>query len=130
MGVIGRKNHPLGNKSSLMDLVQAEWISGGPTDGPGDIIHTSFSALGVVAPVPVMHCDSATSALEFVAETDLLSMLPRRLIEVSHFRSFVELIPVRERIAPATVHLLKRKDMMPTPASQALQAAIRLCAKI
>lgn len=32
-------------------------------------------------------------------------------------------------VAPAAVYLFRRKDLVPTPAAQALQAAIRLCAR-
>ncbi|GAB2906391.1 LysR substrate-binding domain-containing protein [Paralcaligenes ginsengisoli] len=130
MGVVARAGHPLCGIGSLSGLSRANWISCGPIDGPGDILEASFSALGIEAPVPMMHCDSAISALEFVAESDLLSMLPRRLLEVSHMRHSVDLIPVREPIAHATVHMFRRKDMVPTPAAQALQAALRLCAKV
>lgn len=129
MGVVARAGHPLRRVRSLAGLASAGWLRCGPMQGPGDILDASFSALGLAAPQPLMHCESAISALEFVAESDLLALLPRRLLEVSHMRHAVVLVPVREQIAPAAVHMFRRKDLLPTPAAQALQAAIRLCAR-
>jgi len=127
--VFARKGHPLAGSRSLLGLLGADWVSGDPCEGPGDVICRTFTAQGLPPPVPVMHCDSAVSALEFVAETDLLAMLPRRLIEVGRLRDALRLVPVQEPIAAAAVCLVYRRDAIPTPAARALMAAIRLCAK-
>lgn len=118
-----RPNHPQANASSLRELAQADWLSMAAPGIPGDIIRQSFLAAGLPAPVPVVHCGSHSVALDLIAASDMVGLLPPALLR-SHVAAgrLVELRLTKPLVA-LNVGLYTRAG---SPASPAAKAAAQI----
>jgi DNA-binding transcriptional LysR family regulator len=118
--------HPSGGARSLRTLRDKDWVIAGPLTGPGAIIERTFLAHGFEAPQCVIHCASAIVATEVIAHSDMLTMIPLRLVEQSRVHRQIRVVRVRESLPRADISLILRERSILTPAAQALVSAIRL----
>lgn len=79
LAVAMRKDHAKARAKNLGELATCTWIASGPSTGLG--LPEMFHAHGLDAPDCPLQCESVECALRFVADTDMLTLAPRLLIE-------------------------------------------------
>lgn len=121
--VVARPGHPLAGARSLSELVQSSWLSMAAPDSPNDNIKQSFLAAGLPAPVLAVHCGSHSVALDLIAASDMVALLPAALLR-SHM-SAGRLVELRltKPMVPLQVGLYTRAG---SPASPAAKAAAQI----
>ena len=119
--VIGRKGHPLARATSIRQLGKAEWVKQALHDreSEGDF-ERPFSENGLPAPMVVMHTTSATATLLAVANSDLLTSVPRQMLTAPISSDLFDVLPVREDLATAPICLVRRVDLSLTPLAEFL----------
>ena len=121
--VVARRGHLLTGTRELSELAGSSWIASTAPGISDDIITQSFLALGLPAPIPAVHCSSFAFALEMVAQSDMLLLVPSPLLRASiSTGNFIE-IHLTKPLAPLRVGLYTRAD---SPPQLATNAAIRI----
>lgn len=118
--VICRKGHSLRKSKRLSDLSSAEWIR------PTISAHTSevdfeawFVSRGLKRPKIVMHTQSALVTLAAVANSDLLTLLPRQWLEYVPMQGQIEAIPLSEDCPQSMpICIARRRDLPLTPMAE------------
>lgn len=137
MRIAVRPGHPLliksGKKSgcSLQDLVGASWLYMTAHDSSDDIVSRSFIASGLPVPLPAAHCGSYFVALDLIAATNMLGVLPPALLR-SCMRSgqLVEVV-LAQPLIPIQLGMYTRSGSPPTaPAKSAATAIIAISRRI
>jgi|GEM_PF-137598 len=119
-----RCGHPLAGTRALRELSDASWLSMTPPGSSDDIVSQSFLAIGRPAPVPAVHCSSFSVALELIAATDMLGVLPPHLLQTSVRAGKLEEIRLEQPLVPLVVGLYTRPDTPLTPAARATSQII------
>ncbi|WP_134726002.1 LysR substrate-binding domain-containing protein [Paracoccus luteus] len=119
--VIARKGHPLAGAASIRQLTGAEWVKQALHDreSEGDF-DRPFIQHGLPQPKVVMHTTSATATLLAVANSDLLTSVPRQILTAPISADLFDVILVREDIAAAPICLVRRIDLSLTPLAEYL----------
>ncbi len=121
-----RPGHPLLRKRSvsLADLVDAPWLFMTAHDSADDIVSRSFIDAGLPIPKPSVHCGSYFVALDLMAATDMVGVLPPGLLrscmktgQLSELRLDVALLPIN-------LGLYSRAGSPLTPAAKKTQEMI------
>lgn len=132
-----RPGHPLLSKfdkkgiRSLATIVGAAWLYMTAHDSSDDIVSRSFIANGLPVPLPVVHCSSYFVALDLIASTDMVGVLPPALLQ-SCMKSgqLVELV-LDQPLIPIQLGLYTRSGSPPTtPAASAATAIIAISKRI
>ncbi len=125
-----RPGHPLlsqrGKKAgcSLTDIVGASWLYMTAHDSSDDIVSRSFIASGLPVPLPAVHCGSYFVALDLMAATDMVGVLPpAQLRSCMRSGQLVELVLARPLI-PIQLGLYTRSGSPPTAPAKSAAAAI------
>lgn len=124
--VVARKSHPLMLSNSLSDLANAQWIR--PTFGPRTSevdFDTWFEKQGLPQPQIVMHCQSTLVAILAVANSDLLTILPRQFLQLAESRTQLERLPMTKPITAAPICIVRRRDLPLTPMAEYLCDQVR-----
>ncbi|RDD69968.1 LysR substrate-binding domain-containing protein [Paracoccus versutus] len=119
--VIARKDHPLKDTTSLRDLAGTEWVKQALPDreSEGDF-ERPWSQLGLPPPRVVMHTTSSTATLLAVANSDLLTSVPRQMLNAPVSRELFEVLPISEEMAAAPICLVYRTDISLTPLAESM----------
>lgn len=120
-----RRGHPLARATSLAVLQDAQWAISGPERGPGSLFEFAFRQTGVSPPPAVLCFESITSLLATARVEDLLFVMPIKILEHPFYASSMCSVPIRERIAPVPIHLLRSSHSLLPPAAEALATAMR-----
>jgi LysR family transcriptional regulator, regulator of abg operon len=135
MRVAVRPGHPLlgklGKKSStrLLDIAAAPWLYMTAHDSSDDIVSRSFIAAGLPVPLPAVHCGSYFVALELIASSDLLGVLPPALLRsCMQAGQLVELV-LTQPLIPIQLGLYTRSGSPPTAPAKSAAAAIAAISK-
>ena len=137
MRIAVRPAHPLLRKlnkkgaCNLADLVGASWLYMTAHDSSDDIVSRSFISSGLPVPLPAVHCGSYFVALDLIASTDMVGVLPPALLR-SCMRSgqLVELI-LAHPLIPIQLGLYTRSGSPPTaPAKSAAATVIAISKRI
>lgn len=132
-----RPGHPLltrpgkAKACNLSDMVGASWLYMTAHDSSDDIVSRSFIASGLPVPLPAVHCGSYFIALDLMASTDMVGVLPPALLR-SCMKSgqLAELVLTRPLI-PIQLGLYTRSGSPPTkPASSAAAAIIAISKRL
>lgn len=117
--VIARKGHPLARADSIAQLTQAEWVKQALHDrqSEGDF-ERPFIQAGLPTPNVIMHTTSATATLLAVANGDLLTSVPRQMLDAPVSRELFDVLPVREDLFAAPICLVRRTDLSLTPLAE------------
>jgi DNA-binding transcriptional LysR family regulator len=122
--VAARKGHPLRNERSLARLVDAQWLTLASRD-PGLVkLGQVFSSAGLSAPRSMTQCDSFNSIVTLLAQTDMVALMPRRLLASPLVRDAVQQIPVAERMPSTTLGMITRADAPLTRVAAAMAKAV------
>ncbi len=132
--VVGRKGHPLAGCRSLADLGAARWSKVSLTDSAYEAdISRPFVERGLPAPRIVVQCSSPTTTLMAVATSDLLTIVPRQLLNTPFARDQFAVFDLDQPLDGAPIHAVRRADLSLTPLAEffydmMLRAAVGLAA--
>ncbi len=117
--VIARKGHRLVGATSIAQLTEAEWVKQALPDrqSEGDF-ERPFIQAGLPMPNVIMHTTSATATLLAVANGDLLTSVPRQMLDAPVSRDLFAVLPIREDLFAAPICLVRRTDLSLTPLAE------------
>lgn len=119
MRVAVRPGHPLVGTRALAELAGADWLYMTAPGISDDITSQSFLREGLPAPEPAVHCGSYFAALDLIAATDLLAVLPPPLLTACISAGRLVEVPLLQPLVPLHVGIYTRADSPPTRAAKA-----------
>ena len=123
--IVGRRGHPLANASSLSELAGARWVR--PTLST-HIVEGSFEEMftraGLPPPNIVLNARSALITMLAMANSDLLTVVPRQWLDLPLLAGELEPLALPP-IAAAPIAIVRRKDMPLTPIAEYLGDMMR-----
>jgi LysR family transcriptional regulator, regulator of abg operon len=135
MRVAVRPGHPLLSTRvkkptySLADIVGVSWLYMTAHDSSDDIVSRSFIASGLPIPLAAVHCGSYFVALDLIASTDMLGVLPPALLRACmKAGQLVELVLTKPLI-PINLGLYTRSGSPPTASAKSAAVAIAAIAR-
>ena len=130
MRIAVRPGHPLLSKVSkqgtcnLEEIVGASWLYMTAHDSSDDIVSRSFLASGLPIPLPAVHCGSYFIALDLLASTDMIGVLPPALLKsCMKAGQLVELV-LTQPLIPIQLGMYTRSGSPPTAVATSAAAAI------
>ena len=116
--VVARRGHPLAKATSYAELTDAHWIrpavADRSTEGDFDL---AFEGFGLPDPKIALQSRSALITMLTVANSDLLTVLPRQWLDSPLTASLIEALPLPSfRAAP--ICIVRRHDMPLTPLAE------------
>ena len=135
MRIAVRPGHPLLRKlskkgaCSLADIVGVSWLYMTAHDSSDDIVSRSFMASGLSVPLPAVHCGSYFVALDLLAATDMVGVLPPTLLRsCMQSGQLVELV-LDQPLIPIQLGLYTRSGSPPTASATSAADAIMAISK-
>lgn len=122
MRVAVRKGHPLlnlGKRLSLSDLVGKPWLYMTAHDSHDDIVSRSFLAEALPVPLPAVHCGSYFVALDLLAATDMVGVLPPALLSSCIESGRLAEVLLVKPLVPINLGLYTRSGSPQTPSAKA-----------
>lgn len=119
MRVAVRPGHPLLGARTLQALEKAAWLYMTAPGTSEDVVNQSFAAEGLSPPIPTVHCGSYFVALDMVAATDMVVVLPPALLLACMKSGRLVEIGMAKPLVPLQVGLYTRADTPPTPLAKA-----------
>ena len=116
--VVVRRGHPLTGVSDLRELAHATWMSMAAPDTPSDIIRQSFLAADLPAPVPAVYCNSHSVALDLIAASDMVALLPAPLLRAGIAAGKLTELSLKQPLTPLQLGLYSRADSPVSPAAK------------
>lgn len=123
--VLCRAGHPLASARSLVDLVEADWLTTSVTAEAEDELGAVFRTCGLPPPKLVVRSQSALTLLTCLSNSDIIAMAPSQWAEFPLVRSALASIRVTEDLAAPDIILVKRPDLPLTPAASHLLDLMR-----
>jgi DNA-binding transcriptional LysR family regulator len=123
--VLCRAGHPLENAKSLAELSGASWATTSITLGNHDEIGAVFEQNGLPPPKLSFRSQSALTLMTFLLYSDHLAMVPVQWSQSDLARGMLATIPIREELAASPTVVIKRSDLLLTPAATYLLDLIK-----
>lgn len=120
-----RIGHPRAAARSLKDLLDCEWALHGPLEGPGSLFAPAFLENGLQPPPTPIHCESFIGMLALLEHTDVLTVMPKRLILHLERQRHLQALALREKLPSWDISLLTRSSVPLTPAASAFATLVR-----
>ncbi len=120
--IYARKGHPLGRARSLADIHGADWLDTGTLWEPGAAGELLFRTAGLELPQPVIQCVGGLGIVTLLANSDMLTLAQRHLLDRPPTSEFLQEIKVAEVMPSVTVGLYTRAD---TPLTHVAAAMVR-----
>lgn len=118
--VVARRGHPLLGARTLAELADARWIR--PTLSPmiveGDF-EDMFVRAGLPRPNIVVNSRSALITMLAIADSDLLTVVPRQWLDLPLLAGVIEPLALTP-LAAAPIAIVRRQDMPLTPIAEYL----------
>jgi LysR family transcriptional regulator, regulator of abg operon len=127
MRVAVRAGHPLLKKRgvrSLHDLVSTPWLYMTAHDSHDDIVSRSFLAEGLPVPLPAVHCGSYFVALDLIAASDMVGVLPPALLRSCMKSGLLAELVLNKPLLPINLGLYTRAGSPPTPSAKSAVSLI------
>lgn len=117
--VIARKGHPLAKATSIKQLTGTEWVKQALHDreSEGDF-ERPFTLLDLPVPRVVMHTTSSIATLLAVANSDLLTSVPKQMLNEPVSHDLFDVLPIEEELLAAPICLVRRVDVSLTPLAE------------
>lgn len=125
IAVACRPGHPLEGATSLDALAQADWVFGGPLGQRGSYLVEFFKQRGLPPPRSNVQAESFLTLLAIVTESDLLSIMPRRMLEQGPFRAVLRALPLKERLELPAISAISAAASPLTPVVREFVKALR-----
>ena len=113
-----RKGHPLANARSLVELVNAEWITSSVTAKAEDEIGPIFLQYGLPKPKLIMHAHSGLTYLLALASSDFLIMLPQLWTKLPLWSQLFQIIEISEELPTRPICIVQRTGLPLVPAAE------------
>jgi LysR family transcriptional regulator of abg operon len=123
--VAARRGHPRELTRNLHELLDAQWLQHGPDTGPGSLFGPAFETQGLVPPLVAVRSTSFTASIALIEQSDLLCVLPRRLIGHLQIRHKLISLPLNDQLPAWEICLVKRSDVPLSPAARDLETLFR-----
>lgn len=105
--LVGRVGHPRANARSLAELSDLDWVlTWDPASGP--LAENMFTRHNVPLPRKIHLTHSFSIAVSLLRKTDMVSVFPWPLVEVSSARENLCVFPLREQLEDAMVSVISR----------------------
>lgn len=127
MRVAVRCGHPLLGTRSLLELRAASWLYMTAPGISDDIVSQSFLASDLPAPLPAVHCGSYYVALDLIATSDMMTVLPPGLLTECIAAGRLAEVRLTQPLVPLIVGLYTRRD---TPLTRAAKAGVQIASLI
>ena len=126
MRIAVRRGHPLLAlpKVCLTDLVGASWLYMTAHDSSDDIVSRSFIGAGLPVPLPAVHCGSYFIALDLIAATDMIGVLPPALLRSCMKSGQLDELLLAQPLLPIYLGLYTRAGSPATASANAAADAI------
>ena len=111
-------------KVHLSDLLDAKWLYMTAHDSADDVVSRSFIAAGLPAPQPAIHCGSYFVALDLIAATDMLGVLPPALLHSCIKSGQLDELVLAQPLLPIHLGLYTRVGSPATASAKAAADAI------
>ncbi|AKJ68907.1 hypothetical protein PATSB16_30840 [Pandoraea thiooxydans] len=122
--IAARAGHPVLADPSPAALAAQEWaLSSRLQEGHGGLIQQVFATSGVAPPERILVCESYSTAVALVRNTDLLSLFPEPLLALPECTGIVA-VPARLPSLSTEISLVRRADVPLTPAAAYLAACL------
>lgn len=119
--VLARRGHPLAGATTLAELRDAKWIRPSFTTRLGEAdFDQMFERAGLPQPEIVMHTQSALMTLLSVANSNLLTVLPRQWLDFAPTALGLQAVALRDTMHAAPVCIIRRGDVPLTPLAERL----------
>ncbi|MDE1182127.1 LysR substrate-binding domain-containing protein [Paraburkholderia sp.] len=106
--LVARDNHPRAKCRSLAELTDLDWVLTWDPIGDNPLADTMFSLHGVPVPRNIHLTHSLSIAISLLKKTDMVSVFPWPLVEVSAAKEGLCAIPLREQLEDAMVGVVSR----------------------
>lgn len=117
--VIARKGHPLAEQRSLRGLTEAHWVKQTVFERASEAdFELPFEQERLPLPKVVMHTNATIATLLAVSNSDLLTIVPERMLSPPISADLFSIIPVKEPLPAAPICLVKRHGVPLTPLAE------------
>lgn len=116
--ILCRKGHPLAKARSLRELTDAGWVTTSVTSKAEEELGPLFAQHGLPQPRLVLRAHSALTFVTAMVASDALAMLPIQFAELTMAGAALEVIHVEEALPEPPLCLVRRNDILPTPAAE------------
>ena len=128
--VFARRGHPLAGARALSELANASWVrpalSGRHADADFELM---FEAAGLPRPRVALDARSALMTFLAVANSDMLTVLPRQWSDFDIAAGLVQALDVQDRMLRAPICIVRRQDLPLTPLAQRFCDLVRRAAE-
>jgi LysR family transcriptional regulator, regulator of abg operon len=123
--VVARRDHPLVRCRSLHELEDAEWVLNWDAASRESIADNLFLRRGMKVPRTIVLAHSFAIALGLIARTDMLSIFPWPLAEVSLAKENLRALPLRDIVDETVVSITSRRGSPASPAAACFLDCLR-----
>jgi LysR family transcriptional regulator of abg operon len=106
--VVARAGHPRANCHSLADLSDLDWMLTWDPASNGPLAENMFTRHKVPVPRKIHLTHSFSIAISLLRKTDMVSVFPWPLVEVSAAKENLCVFPLREQLEDAMVSVISR----------------------
>ena len=118
MAIICRSDNPLKDKTTLKDLLEADWVQIGAGGYLTPLLRTFYLQHGLEPPHVAVECHSFTSSLAMIENSDMLGIVPEAWISDVFYAGKFTKISVAEGLATNQLMMLMRRDKPLIPVAQ------------
>lgn len=122
--VFCREGHPATGATSINDLLHYNWTMPTPRGSYYKQLEDVFSHRSQIPRIGVV-CETFSSCISLVAQSDFLSILPQELGCDPLLAGRLVMLPVVESLPKATYYLIQRRDSRQTPLTESLITQFR-----
>lgn len=123
LAVAGRQGHPLRHARSLAQLAGAAWLLFSAGGWDDSLVGNCFKTNGLAPPASITQCESYSTALSLLSETDTIGLFPRQHLMDRNLRERIGEIAIADRLPDLTFSVyLRTDDPLTEPASNLLRA--------
>jgi len=122
--VFSQAGHPAREAKTLSELLKYNWTMPTPRGSYYKQLEELFSDRSQIPNVGVV-CETFSSCISLVAQSDFLSILPEELGTDRLISHRLEIIPIAEPLPKAAYYLIQRRDSQQTPLTASLITQFR-----
>ncbi|MCU6671423.1 LysR family transcriptional regulator [Enterobacteriaceae bacterium H4N4] len=119
-----REGHPARGATSINDLLKYSWTMPTPRGSYYKQLEELFNHRAQIPRVGIV-CETFSSCISLVAQSDFLSILPQELGCDPLLAHRLVMLPVQETLPKATYYLIQRRDSRQTPLTESLITQFR-----
>ena len=116
--VLCRSGHPLQRATGLAELAGVGWATNSITLADEDELGAIFECHRLPPPRVALRSQSALTLMTCLLNSDFMAMVPVQWMQSTLVKGLLATVPVREELAAPPVVLIKRADLVLTPAAR------------